>query len=203
MFHSHENSSGEPFTKMTDSKSSNISDIIRGRRTIHNFRVNEVPDDEIILKAIEAAKWAPNHHLTEPWRLYLLGQETINGIIDLNTRLVTEKHGMEAGKDKQERWSKMPGWLVISCNRSDDKLQMHEDYAACCCLIQNLMLYLWSEGIGMKWSTGDVIRDRQFYDLLWIDPQAEEVIGIFWYGYPDDIPVTARKSLEQIIVKLP
>ena len=180
-----------------------IADIISGRRTIHTFRTDSVPSEEIMMRAIEVAKWAPNHHLTEPWRVYLLGDETIKGVIDLNTRIMTEKWGAEAARAKQERWSKMPGWLVVSCNKSDDKLQMQEDYAACCCLIQNLMLYLWSEGIGMKWSTGAVIRDKQFYDLLWMDPQVEEIVGMFWYGYPDDVPVTVRKPLEQIIVKLP
>ena len=179
-----------------------IAKIIAERRTIHDFKPEPV-NREIIKQAIDAARWAPNHHLTEPWHFYLLGPETVKGVIDLNTRLVREKHGEEAAKIKQQRWSAMPGWMVVTCDKSADPQQMQEDYAACCCAIQNMMLYLWSESIGVKWSTGAVIRNDQFYDLLWIDPAAESVVGIFWYGYAKEIPVTTRNALEHCLIELP
>lgn len=180
-----------------------IAETIVGRRTIHEFRTDAVPDESIIIKAIDAARWAPNHHLTEPWQFYMPGQETIKKIIELNTEIVAAKIGTEAAAKKKQRWLRTPGWLVVSCDRSADELKMKEDYAACCCLMQNFMLYLWEQDIGVKWSTGDVIRDERFYDLLWIDPDAEEVIGIFWYGYPQEVPVTVRKPVEQCLIKLP
>ena len=55
----------------------------------------------------------------------------------------------------------------------------------------------------MKWSTGPVIHDERFYDLLWIDASAEKVVGLFWYGYPEIVPVTARKPVDQLLVELP
>lgn len=179
-----------------------IAALISGRRTIHDFKPEPVTAGKI-KQAIEVARWAPNHHLTEPWHFYLLGKETAAAVVALNTQLVREKHGEEAASDKQQRWSKMPGWLVVTCDKSGDPLQMQEDYAACCCAIQNMMLYLWSENIGVKWSTGGVIRDPAFYDLLWIDPDAEQVIGIFWYGYAEEIPPATRKQAEQITIELP
>jgi nitroreductase len=80
---------------------------------------------------------------------------------------------------------------------------LREDYAACACAIQNLALFLWSEGIGMKWTTGKVTGDPRFYDLIWVDPAIESVVGMFWYGYPAKIPVTQRKSVDEILVELP
>ena len=189
---------------MRDQSSSNpIAELITSRRTIYEFRNEPVPPPEIIKRAIDISRWAPNHHLTEPWHFYLPGKETITGIIELNTELVREKSGAEAARKKQARWSGIPGWLVLSCDVSDDPVLAQENYAACSCVAQNLMLYLWSENIGTKWSTGSVVRDRRFYDLLWIDPSAETVTGLFWYGYAREIPVTTRKSLQQILVELP
>ena len=179
-----------------------ISKIISGRRTIHDFKPEPVTVEKI-KQAIDIARWAPNHHLTEPWHFYLLGKETINAVIELNTELTRIKSGDEVARVKQERWSKMPGWLVITCDNSTDLLRAQEDYAACCCVVQNMMLYLWNENIGVKWSTGGVIRDNRFYDLLWIDPAAETVVGLFWYGYAAEIPVMTRKPLEQTLVELP
>ena len=43
---------------------------------------------------------------------------------------------------KQESALAMPGWLLVTCKRSDDLLRQQEDYASCCCAVQNLSLYL-------------------------------------------------------------
>ena len=182
---------------------STIEQIISGRRTIYAFKPSPVPPTDIILQGIEVARWAPNHRLTEPWHFYLLGPETIHSVIQLNTDIGTKKHGAEEALKKQERWSAMPGWLVLTTDRSSDPVRVQEDYAACCCAAQNLMLFLWELGVGVKWTTGNIIREPGFYDLLWIDPEAESVVGIFWYGYPEVIPVTERKPLQQIIIELP
>lgn len=180
----------------------NIAKLISERRTIHEFKPEPV-NIEKIKQAVDVSRWAPNHHLTEPWHVYLLGKETINSIIELNTELVRKISGDEAANAKKERWSGIPGWLVITCDKSTDSLRQQEDYAACCCMVQNMLLYLWSENIGIKWSTGAITRDDRFYDLLWLDPALEQVIGIFWYGYAAEIPVMTRKPLEQILVELP
>lgn len=189
---------------MNDDKSMNpIAGLITSRRTIYDFRTEPVPSPDIVKRAIEISRWAPNHHLTEPWHFYLPGRETVAEIIKLNTELAMEKSGADAARIKQERWSRIPGWLVLSCDVSDDPVLAQENYAACCCVAQNLMLYLWSENIGTKWSTGSVVRDKRFYDLLWIDPSAEVITGLFWYGYAREIPVSTRKALQQILVELP
>jgi len=66
-----------------------------------------------------------------------------------------------------------------------------------------LMLILWQQGIGTKWSTGPVTFDERFYDLAWINKDMENVVGLIWYGYPADIPQTVRKPLQQVLTELP
>ncbi len=180
----------------------NIEKVIKSRRSINSFK-SEIPPERIIQKAIKMASWAPNHRLTEPWRFYLLGEETRQAVAELNANIVKEKKGSEAAKEKLKKWSKVPGWLVVTMTNSDDQLQHQEDYAACACAIQNLSLYLWNKGIGIKWTTGDVTRDHKFYDFIWVDPDVETVVGLIWYGYPADIPNSQRKPIEEIIVRLP
>ncbi|MDX1606000.1 MAG: nitroreductase [Candidatus Competibacterales bacterium] len=178
------------------------AELIRERRTINRFR-SEVPPQEVVLKALDLARWAPNHHLTEPWRFYLLGRETATAIAHLNADMVAQDKGPEAAESKRANWLAKPGWLVVTCVSSDDVLQAWEDYAACCCAIQNLMLYLWSEGVGSKWSTGPVIRDPRFHDLIWVDPEVETVVGLLWYGYPDESPQPPRRPLPEVLIELP
>ena len=181
----------------------NLSDIVKSRRTIHDFEPDKMPDSSIIKEAIESACWAPNHHLTEPWHFYLLGKETVVDICELNKELLIETKGIEAAEKKVKRWLGIPGWIVVTCQKSNDELRYQEDYAACSCAIQNLMLILWQQGIGSKWSTGPVTRNEKFYDLVWVNKELENIIGIVWYGYPAEIPQTTRKPLQQVITELP
>ena len=178
-----------------------VGKIIRERRTI-NFFKTELPPRELILHAIDAARWVPNHHLSEPWRFYLLSDQCKKTIVDLNAQLVTASKGAEAGEAKRQRWSAIPGWLVVTCVRSEDELRAREDYAACCCAVYAFMLDLWSHGVGTKWTTGEVTRDSRFYDAIWTDPAVESVVGLIWYGYPSEIPVTARKPVSEIVIEV-
>jgi len=182
-------------------QSSAVAEVIRNRRTINDFQP-QLPPKELILRAIDLARWAPNHFLTEPWNFYLLSESTKNKIVSLNTELVEAAKGPEAAQVKHRRWSAIPGWMVVTCDRSSDQQRAREDYAACCCAIHSFSLYLWSEGIGVKWTTGDVIRDPRFYEHIWADPKLEEVVGMMWYGYPDEIPVTVRKPVSEIVIEI-
>ena len=103
----------------------------------------------------------------------------------------------------QKRLDDIPSWFIVTCKVSEDPLQQQEDYAACACAIQNMSLYLWQAGVGMKWTTGDVTRDSRLYDILDIDSEKEKVIGLFWCGYPaQPTPVQKRKEVADITTKL-
>lgn len=116
-----------------------LAERIRGRRTTNLF-LRQPVSRRLIIDAIELARWAPNHRLTEPWHFYLLGEQAIRDTVELIRTVVTELYDEKKGDFKAQSASAIPGWLVVTCKRSDDELMEREDYAACCCAIQNLML---------------------------------------------------------------
>lgn len=175
-----------------------LTDLLRTRRTIHEFN-DRLPDASLIRAAVEHARWAPNHYRTEPWRFYLIERGVGLKIAMLNAELVRAKSGEDAAQKKLQRWCAMPGWLAVTCAKNADDAREREDYAACCCAVQNLMLYLWAYGVGMKWGTGKVTRDIRFLELLGADPAQEFVVGLFWYGYPAEVPAQARRPVEEIL----
>lgn len=187
---------------MDDSAARSPDLLIRSRRTIHNFQPQPVPD-EILLAGLDLARWAPNHHLTQPWLFHRPGPQTVARIIDLNTRLETEQRGAAAGEAKRSRWSSMPGWLIVTCCLAADPLRRDEDFAACCCAVQNLALFLWSRGVGLKWTTGGVTRHTGFFSLLGLAPTDHRCVGLFWYGWPADIPEQTRAPLDDVLRQLP
>ncbi len=178
-----------------------FAEVLLGRRTINLFLQTPVPKS-LVRHAIEAATWAPNHHVTEPWTFYLLGKDTIAACLDLVRDIVTEKKDASVAEFKAARWAEKPGWLVVTCRQSDDELREREDYAACSAAIQNLMLYLWKAGVGTKWTTGDITRDPRFRDLVGIGGD-ESVVALLWYGYPKVTPDQSRKPIGDVIVERP
>ena len=179
-----------------------LEEVISGRRTINLYLQTPVPV-KLVREAIEAATWAPNHHVTEPWHFYLLGKEAIEQCLNLCRDIVTANKGPDAAEFKREQWSEKPGWLVVTCRRSDDDLRQREDYAACAAAIQNFMLYLWKAGVGSKWTTGDITRDPRFFDIIGSDADEEFVVGLLWFGYPKVTPAQKRKSLDDVLSELP
>lgn len=179
-----------------------IEELIKGRRTINLYLQTPVPE-ALVRNAVEAATWAPNHHVTEPWRFYLLGPETIERCLDLCSDIVRDKKGDKAARLKRESWAEKPGWLVVTCQRSDDELRQQEDYAACSAAVQNLSLYLWQADVGTKWTTGAITRDPRFADIIGFDPDEAFVVGLVWYGYPKLTPTQARRPLDEVLETLP
>ena len=56
----------------------------------------------------------------------------------------------------------------------------------------------------MKWGTGPVTQHPEFFELIGLDPAQERVVGLFWYGYPDEVPVMKpRKPVEEVVRYLP
>jgi len=175
---------------------------LRARRSIDLYETTPVGTDAL-LDAIEVARWAPNHRLTEPWRFYLVGPTTAAALVELAAEIDTAKKGPRAGDARRERLKSIPGFFVLTSRRSHDALLDREDYAACACAAQNLMLYLWQRGIGVKWTTGGVTRDPRFYELLAIDSSQETVVGFFFYGVPKVVPEQKRKPVDEIVTRRP
>ncbi|MGR8920774.1 MAG: nitroreductase family protein [Gammaproteobacteria bacterium] len=175
-----------------------LNQLLRERRTVHDFTDAPVPAGALEA-ALEVARWAPNHHRTEPWRVYALGPRAQREIALLNADRVRAARGDRAAEVKLKRWLAMPGWFVMNVVRSDDPLRAQEDYAACCCAAQNLMLSLWGAGLGSKWTTGAVVRTPEFSDIVGFDPAAEDVVGLFWFGWPAAVGEQRRRPVEDFL----
>jgi len=177
-----------------------IGERIRSRRTTKLF-LKQAVSRELVRDAIEVARWAPNHHLTEPWHFYLLGDDKIARSVELIRTIVAENKDEDIAEFKATSAAAIPGWLIVTCRKSDDELLQLEDYASCCCAVQNLTLYLAEAGVACKWTTGLITRDQRFFDLLGIDSEKEFVVGLIWYGYPKILPTQNRKEVGDILTE--
>ena len=128
--------------KITNEKDRSIGDILKSRRTINFFQPQPVPLSDL-MQAIDLARWAPNHKKTEPWHFYILGEATRIEVIKLITDIKSEGQSASVCDSIKKRLDEIPGWFVLTSDLSEDPIIQQENYAACCCAAQNLMLYLW------------------------------------------------------------
>ena len=100
------------------------------------------PPREVIERLIEAAIWAPNHHLTEPWRFHVLVGAARAAMGEAVARWLETVRDPDDPKQRGEigaarkNLNRAPVIIVVSQLRSDDPVQDLEDYAACCCATQ-------------------------------------------------------------------
>ncbi len=172
----------------------NINELIQARRTVHQFNDQKV-SQETIDRAFELALWAPNHRLTYPWRFVDLGQEARSAIGQLSADLKRSKQGLSDIEAKALAMGFLrPSHLVAVVQvKNADAAIAKEDYASIAMAVQNIHLYLWSEGIGLKWTTGAVTRNEQTYRIAQVNPESEEIVGFLWVGYFDKVPPTPRR----------
>ena len=191
----------DPARQLAGTALTEFGERLKRRRTISEFKALSVPV-ELLLQGIEVARWAPNHRLTEPWHFYLLGQESVDRLLDLIIEINAADKDETARAAMIKRLDRIPGWFVVTCKRNADALKEREDYAACCCAVHNLVSYLWQGGVGVKWTTGAVTRDDRCAGLLGAAPAAEFIVGLFQYGYPERVPEQQRREVHAICTQL-
>ena len=178
-----------------------IQAAIYRRRTIQIFNTRKVPE-EFLERAIEAANQAPCHRLTFPWRFTSIEKKKRDLIAQLAQEMKFSGRVIdEASKEKFHAKYLNPSNLLIASQIStnDPKVKL-EDYAACACAIQNLLLSLVGDGVGSKWSTGKITTDRRTYKIVGINPIEEEIIGFIWVGY-GQTPAQVKRPLIKSIYR--
>ncbi len=144
-----------------------VDDAIRTRRTIKELR-DEPVAAATVRELLELAVQAPNHHLTEPWRFWVLGPATIERLV-------------EATGDRKLRRSHTA--IVVGMSVSDDPHVAHEDEAACAAAIQTLMLAATARGLASYWRTPGVFGLPAFAATIGAPPETR-FVGLVHLGEP-------------------
>ncbi len=127
---------------------------IRTRRDIERFS-EACPPREVIERLIEAAIWAPNHKMTEPWRFHVLAGAGREAMADDVARWL-EAEGKPEGAQRSARAKllRAPVILVVTqVGNQDDAVRDLEDYASCAIAVQHVLLAAHAEGLVAHLST--------------------------------------------------
>ncbi|MCY3568170.1 MAG: nitroreductase [Chloroflexi bacterium] len=157
-----------------------VDTAIKDRRTIGVFSERPVAP-EVVEELIEAARWAPNHKHTEPWRFHVVSGQAREEMCE-----AILAGGGEFAKDPRGKLMRSPSFIAVTQQAVlDDPIRDREDYAAVCCAVQNMMLAATSRGLASKWSTGALAENSAAKRWLGIG-EHDRIVAYLYIGYPPE-----------------
>ena len=166
-----------------------LEQAIRGRRT-HKAYAPDPIAQATLEQLFDLARWAPNHHLTSPWRFRVLGPQALAQL------------KQAAGSDAAAKLDRAPTLIAVSTRRSGDPVQDAEDRDATAIAAYIVLLGAHDRGLAGYWRTPAVLREPAGRAALGI-PADEEPIGLLHLGHPRQQPrAPERAAVAEVAVYL-
>ncbi len=156
-----------------------VETAIRTRRTHKAYGTKPVAP-ELLLELLELARWAPNHHLTEPGRFRVLGPETL-------ARLAAAGAPSEA-----EKLRRAPTLIVASAKLGGDPQQDREDILATGCAVYIVLLAASARGLASYWRTPALFETAAGREAVGLADD-EEFVALIHLGEPATTPAAKER----------
>lgn len=169
----------------------NVTDAIAQRRSIKKFQDRPVTREEIAA-LLDAAVLAPNHHLTQPWRFYVLGPESRRrygeALGERKARKVQDADAADAVRAKAAaEYHALPALIAVAMVLHENPETREEDYAAVMQAIGNMMLAAVDRGLGTHMRTGAVMDDPAARAAVGVH-DGERIVAMLSVGVPAEVP---------------
>ena len=172
---------------------------IRDRRSVGRV-TDELPPRELIEEILEAASWAPCHHVTEPWRFTVVtgdarvafGEVMARSKLD---RMVVQGRSVEGEAEKLvAKALRAPVIVAVAVEpAAGPKIVEVEEIEAGGAAVQNLLLAAHAAGLATIWRTGDPAYDPRVREFLGLSERAT-IVGFVYVGYAAIEPSRAKKT---------
>lgn len=144
---------------------------VRSRRT-HKAYGPEPVAREVLEELFELATWAPNHHLTNPWRFRVLGPASLERL-----RAAADLPQPGAGA----KLDRAPTLVAVSTVQSGDPATDEENLCATAVAAYLVLLGAHGRGLAGYWRTPAVLRAAAGRTALGL-PDGERAIGLLHLG---------------------
>lgn len=182
---------------MEAERSGSVLEVIRGRRSIPKMRPDPVPR-KLIEQLLDAAVWAPNHRLTEPWQFFVLEGESKRRYAEIRRDFRRSQlpnpdaPEVRPALDQVYRSTiETPAIIAVTSHVADDPETREEDFWATFGAAYAFMIGAWSYGLGTYFRTGAIRDDPRLRALLAL-PENRRILGVLYIGYPEAVPQRKR-----------
>ena len=171
------------------------------RRMAWRFKDQAVPQ-ETLSRLLDAAVWAPNHRLTEPWRFFVLDKDSAmrQEAARLAYEFAMERSDNNTARAERARDTVLdpPCVVYVYCVPGPNDEVTRENYASVSCAVQNMALAGVAEGVTVTWETGGVTRHPQLKESLGAD-EDWIMTAMLSIGFPDEALEVPRTPVSQFV----
>jgi nitroreductase len=165
-----------------------LDDLIRSRRT-HKAYGGEPVAEPVLRELFELARWAPNHHVTNPWRFRVLGPAARDRL---------KAAAEEAKPGSAVKLDRAPTLIVVSAKQTGEAEQDHEDVLATAVAAYIVLLGAHSRGLAGYWRSLAVLDSAAGRAAVTL-PDDETPIGLLHLGEPrQEQRVPERAPVDEI-----
>jgi nitroreductase len=156
-----------------------VETAIRTRRT-HKAFAPEPLSRQQLEQLLDLAQWAPNHHLTVPWRFRVVGPAALGRLKEA------------AGAEGAAKLDRCPTLVVVSAVLSEDPERNEEDLHATAVASYIVLLAAHARGLAGYWRTPGLLRGEAGRAAVGLPP-SERFVGLLHLGFArQERPVPAR-----------
>jgi nitroreductase len=167
-----------------------LAELADARRTHKAFGPEPVPADTL-LELLAVARFAPTHHMNQPWRFHVLGPETLARLKQV------------AGEKEAAKLDRAPTLVVATAALTGDLAQDEEDVCATAASIMLVLLAAAERKIATYWRTPHVLRTKPGREAVGI-PRGERFLGLLHFGTAAREPAPReREPAERYVHFLP
>jgi len=169
-----------------------LEQAVRTRRTHKAYRQEPV-DRRTLDDLFELARFAPNHHLTNPWRFRVIGPATL-------ARLKELAEAQKPGSGR--KLDRAPTLVVVSARQTGDAAQDREDLLAGAVAAYIVLLVAHGRGLAGYWRTLSLLDEPAGRNAVGLDGD-EAAIGLLHLGRAvHDQEPPARAAVAEIATYL-
>ena len=167
-----------------------LEELATTRRTHKAFGPEPVPR-ETLFELLAVARFAPTHHLNQPWRFRVLGPETLPALKQV------------AGEKEARKLDRAPTLVIASAALTGDLVMDEEDVCATSAAILLVLLAATERGIATYWRTPQVLRTKSGREAVGLPP-GERFLGLLHFGTASREPAPReREPVESYVDFLP
>ena len=160
----------------------------------------EVPPRALIEQIIEAAVWAPNHHLTEPWRFFVLtgearaafGAAMAEGQRPHLDPALSATRVDDLLAKASAKALRAPVIITIAVEPAPNAVEF-EEITAGAAAVQNMLLAAHALGLGAIWRTGGPAYAPAVKGFFGLTPNAH-LLGFVYLGWPSTTPPIKQRQ---------
>ena len=163
------------------------SALIAARRTNLRIDPHRPVDHALVGDLCRLATWAPNHHLTEPWRFAVLTGDARAELGRLTAEFVLAKGVADDDRLAKVRvkYMRAPLMLVVGCASSAGAHPdvVVEDRDAVAAGLQNILLGATAAGLCSFWGSGPVTEAPEVKTMCGF-AAADQIVAVVYIGWP-------------------